>query len=87
MKTVPSERRSQSKQPAPQATARLPEAFNDLKCTDRAAREEILHRAYAMWQSEGQPENRTLEHWLAAEAEVIVRPGAMEAGYTPFQKH
>ncbi|HYP16432.1 MAG TPA: DUF2934 domain-containing protein [Opitutus sp.] len=41
--------------------------------TDRAAREEVQHRAYAFWLSEGQPENRALDHWLRAEAEVITR--------------
>ena len=42
-----------------------------LKVTDRAAREEILHRAYAIWESEGQPQDRKLANWLEAEAEVL----------------
>ena len=42
-----------------------------LKVTDRAAREEILHRAYAIWESEGQPQDRKLANWLEAEAEVV----------------
>lgn len=39
--------------------------------TGRAVREEILHRAYALWEAEGFPEGRKLDHWLAAEAEVL----------------
>jgi hypothetical protein len=42
-----------------------------LKSTDRAAREEIQHRAYSIWAATGRPEHRELEHWLAAEAEVV----------------
>ena len=41
--------------------------------TDRVAREEIQHRAYAIWMSEGQPPDRGLEHWLRAESEVVGR--------------
>ena len=44
-----------------------------LKVTDRAVREEILHRAYAIWESEGQPQDRKLANWLEAEAEVVRR--------------
>ena len=42
--------------------------FASLKSTDRAAREEILHRAYAIWESEGHPHDRKLANWLEAEA-------------------
>jgi hypothetical protein len=45
--------------------------FAGLVCTDRAAREEILHRAYAIWEREGRPENRKLAHWLEAEVDVL----------------
>ena len=47
------------------------DTFQGLKCTDRAAREEIQHRAYAIWQSEGEPLDRDLAHWLQAEVEVM----------------
>lgn len=40
---------------------------------DRAPREEILHRAYAIWESEGRPDNRALANWLEAETEVMGR--------------
>jgi hypothetical protein len=46
-------------------------ALAGLKTTDRAAREEILHRAYALWESEGRPEGRKLANWLDAEASVL----------------
>lgn len=46
-------------------------AFAGLKSTDRAAREEILHRAYAIWESEGHPEHRELSNWLQAETGVL----------------
>ena len=42
-----------------------------LKSTDRAAREEILHRAYEVWESEGRPADRKLDNWLQAEAEIM----------------
>jgi hypothetical protein len=44
-----------------------------MKSTDRAPREEILHRAYAIWESEGHPESRQLANWLEAEAEIMGR--------------
>ena len=37
----------------------------------RAAREEILHRAHAIWEREGRPQNRKLDNWLEAEADVL----------------
>jgi hypothetical protein len=51
------------------------DAFPGMDSADRAPREEILHRAYAIWQSEGQPDNRKLANWLEAEAEVMGRGG------------
>lgn len=45
--------------------------FPGLRSFDRAPREEILHRAYALWENEGHPEGRALAHWLEAEAEVM----------------
>jgi hypothetical protein len=46
-------------------------SFAGLKSTDRAAREEILHRAYAIWESEGHPVNRELSNWLQAETGIL----------------
>jgi hypothetical protein len=47
-----------------------------LVSTDRAAREEIQHRAYALWKQSGGSDGHSLEHWLAAEAEVAPAPPA-----------
>jgi hypothetical protein len=33
-----------------------------------SAEEEIRLMAYALWQSEGRPENQSLRHWQQAEA-------------------
>ena len=33
--------------------------------------ETIRQRAYEIWQAEGQPDGRALEHWCRAEAEVV----------------
>ena len=30
----------------------------------------IRERAYAIWEQEGRPEGKSLDHWLQAEAEV-----------------
>lgn len=45
--------------------------FEGLRSTDRAAREEIQHRAYSIWLCAGRPEHCEVAHWLAAEAEVF----------------
>ena len=42
-----------------------------LSGSTRAAREQILHRAYAIWEGKGRPDNSQLEDWLQAEAEVL----------------
>ncbi len=31
----------------------------------------IAERAYALWESQGRPEGRALDHWLQAEAESV----------------
>ncbi|HUR57157.1 MAG TPA: DUF2934 domain-containing protein [Opitutaceae bacterium] len=48
----------------------VPNAFAGLVPMDEVAQEDIRHRAYAIWQREGRPDNRTLAHWLEAEADV-----------------
>lgn len=55
----------------PVAANPAPESFVGLTSTDRAAREEILHRARAIWEGEGCPKNRELAHWLQAEMEIL----------------
>jgi hypothetical protein len=34
-------------------------------------REEILHRAYSIWECAGRPEHCEVAHWLEAEKEVL----------------
>lgn len=34
-------------------------------------REEIEHRAYEIWEREGRPEGRDIEHWFAAERQLL----------------
>ena len=31
----------------------------------------IRERAYAIWEEEGRPDGKELDHWLRAEAEII----------------
>lgn len=38
--------------------------------------QKILSRAYGIWQSEGCPHGRELDHWLAAEREIMSRGSA-----------
>jgi Protein of unknown function (DUF2934) len=35
-----------------------------------AGEQAIRERAYAIWEEEGRPEGRHLDHWLRAEAEI-----------------
>ena len=42
----------------------------------------ISARAYALWEAEGRPEGRALNHWLAAESECRA-PARDEAPATP----
>ena len=48
-----------------------PLATVGLNSTNRAAREEILHRAYEIWERKGRPENNALANWLEAEAQIL----------------
>ena len=36
-----------------------------------ALRRQVEARAYALWESEGKPQGRDLDHWLQAEAEIM----------------
>ena len=38
--------------------------------SSKELREKIADRAHAIWEGEGRPNDRTLAHWLQAEAEV-----------------
>ena len=38
---------------------------------DPELRRRIEERAYALWEANGRPEGRALDHWLQAEQEVV----------------
>jgi hypothetical protein len=40
----------------------------------RPTHDEIARRAYAIFEQEGRPEGRELEHWLRAEAQLNAAP-------------
>jgi hypothetical protein len=46
------------------------DGFGGLNVADCAARAEILHRAYSIWESKGRPEGSHLADCLEAQAEV-----------------
>ena len=62
-----------------QDTGPLIRSFAGLDASDRSAREEVLQRAYEIWESEGHPDDRKLANWLQAEAEVLGRPSAVSS--------
>ncbi len=49
-----------------------------------AAPAQVAERAYCIWESEGRPEGRALDHWLRAESDLAVgapkRRAAKKAG-------
>jgi hypothetical protein len=47
------------------------DSFAFATSTSTAAREEIFRRAHAIWESEGCPDDRQLDHWLQAESEFL----------------
>lgn len=68
------------------AAGRVDSYYYSAKNNDRGAREEILRRAYLLWQNEGCPQNRALAHWLRAEVEVA-RDGSPAPGTTPEKRY
>jgi hypothetical protein len=44
---------------------------NGLTSTNRAMREEILHRARAIWEQRGRPVGMDLSIWLEAETQIL----------------
>jgi Protein of unknown function (DUF2934) len=46
------------------------------------SKQAIRERAYAIWEEEGCPLDRDLDHWLRAEAEIAAAPpvGVLHAG-------
>lgn len=43
----------------------------------------IAERAYRLWESEGQPHGRALDHWLRAEAELAIDPAPQVTTSSP----
>lgn len=41
--------------------------------------ERIRERAYEIWERDGRPEGKAVEHWLRAEAEVAADEQGLEA--------
>jgi hypothetical protein len=46
----------------------------------------IRTRAYEIWQAEGQPDGRALEHWCRAEAEAVAPAPAAPSTRKPAKK-
>jgi hypothetical protein len=44
---------------------------------------EIAERAYHIWEREGRPQGKALDHWLEAEAELAVEPVSQTAPPEP----
>lgn len=42
--------------------------------TSSQLRQVIKERAYAIWEREGRPDGKDPDHWLRAEAEIIIYP-------------
>lgn len=57
----------------PLTTARTRDAQLSDASPAAATRDEILRRAYEIWENEGHPGNRELENWLQAETDVCGR--------------
>ena len=50
-------------------------------------RQQIAKRAYALWEQEGRPDGRDLDHWLQAEAELASSAdGPPDAAATPIRQ-
>jgi len=47
---------------------------------DSSNHQEIAKRAYALWEQEGRPHGRDLEHWGRAERELTVPGSELSAG-------
>jgi hypothetical protein len=39
----------------------------------------VRERAYAIWEAEGRPDGRALEHWERAYQEILARLGVIDA--------
>jgi Protein of unknown function (DUF2934) len=61
------------REPTPIATMPQtdPAVLAAISSADPSAREQVIReRAYAIWEEEGRPRGRDLDHWLRAETEI-----------------
>lgn len=63
--------KGQALEPAPPS-----QGFNDSAAPGKSAHEEIMHRAYSIWECAGRPDNCERAHWQQAEAEVLAQNNA-----------
>jgi hypothetical protein len=55
------------------------ELLQEVSYMRKAPASEIAERAYRIWEREGRPDGRDLDHWLRAEREVIEAAVARQA--------
>ena len=70
MKSYPTESLPLVLDPVPLSTARTRDAILTSAEIHAGTREEILRRAYTIWENEGHPEHREMENWLQAETDI-----------------
>ena len=51
--------------------------------TDAGSQEAIARRAYEIWESEGRPDGRAMEHWLRAVSELKAQDGGQPHRESP----
>ena len=59
---------------APKNAKNKPLAVSTNRPMDEPTHEEIAAAAYLIWQQEGRPEGRGVEHWLKAKAQIRQNP-------------
>jgi hypothetical protein len=61
---------NQIKMKAPKKATNKPLAVTTNRPLDEPTQEEIAAAAYLIWEQEGRPEGRGVEHWLKAKAQI-----------------
>ena len=59
---------------APRKAKNKPSAVTTNRPLDEPTHEEIAAAAYLIWEREGRPEGRGVEHWLKAKAQIRQNP-------------
>ena len=60
---------------APKKAKHKPSAVTTNRPLDEPTQEEIAAAAYLIWEQEGRPQGRGVEHWLKAKAQIRQNPG------------